>query len=409
MALKISFPTNYYKLFEKHHSDHMDDDITLGAYMEGIPLPSNASHYGFCESAAAIYPCTQQLIARLGAILGPGKAGMLKLSLKMDGDDVVSTVNCVHEILTHLQRVHEDNSVLADEISRLQSNNRAKDTRIERTNDAHDKQLRELTFSLQAAKSLENELRGTITNLKQELRSLTTSYDDLNRRYKQLEHAKRKVICENEALTDRLRSYLGMGGGVGGLRLGNPDNSDLVNLLCPGNPKQSQQQIQGGSSMDEQSVVVIQNYRNAIRQLDSELRSLHFEVLEDRSIYDKAPLQFDKPELCTKAAKSLATDIRKALRDNSRTKQIDSNEQDSSEQIVASLKAVIQEQKGVIEQLTKAAQRALAGVSTSTQLQENLAAERLMLEVQKRNLKTQEQDAERLKAMMENIVFDLTE
>lgn len=387
----------------------MDDDITLGAYIDGIPLPTNTLYYGFCESAAAIYPCTQQLVARLGTMLGPAKAEMLKLSLKMDGDDVVSTVNCVHEILKHLQRVQEDNSILADEIARLQSNNRAKDTRIERTNDAHDKQLRELTFSLQAAKSLENELRSTITNLKQELRSLTTSYDDLNRRYKQLEHAKRKVICENEALTDRLRSYLGMGGGVGGLRLGNPDNSDLINLLCPSNPKQPKQQIQGGNSVDEQSTILIQNYRNAIRQLDSELRSLHFEVLEDRSIYDKAPLQFDKPELCTKTAKNLATDIRKALRDNNKTKQVDSNEYDSSEQIVTSLKLVIQEQKAVIEQLTKAAQRALNGASTNIQLHENLAAERLMLEVQKRNLKTQEQDSERLKAMMENIVFDLSE
>ncbi|EES98556.1 Hypothetical protein GSB_13210 [Giardia duodenalis] len=386
----------------------MDDDITLGAYMEGIPLPSGASHYGFCESAAAVYPCTQQLIARLATLLGPGKAGMLKLSLKMDGDDVVATVNCVHEVLKQLQRVQEDNSVLADEISRLQSNNRAKDTRIERTNDAHDKQLRELTFSLQGAKALENELRGTISSLKQELRSLTTSYDDLTRRYKQLEHAKRKVICENEALTDRLRSYLGMGGGVGGLRLGNNDSSDLVNLLCPDNPKQSQQQAQGKQPVDEQSAVTIQNYRNTVRQLDSELRSLHFEVLEDRSIYDKAPLQFDKPELCAKAAKSLASDIRKALRDHSRNRQADSCEQDSSEKIVTSLKAVIQEQKVVIEQLTKAAQRALTGVSAHTQLQEDLAAEKLVLEVQKRNLKSQEQDAERLKAMMQNLVFDLT-
>lgn len=383
--------------------------MTLGAYIDGIPLPDKVSHSGFCESAAAVYPCTQQLIARLGALLGPGKAGMLRLSLKMDGDDVVSTVNCVHEVLKQLQRVQEDNSVLADEISRLQSNNRAKDTRLERTNDAHDKQLRELTFSLQGAKALENELRGTITNLKQELRSLTASYDDLTRRYKQLEHAKRKVICENKALTDRLRSYLGMGGGVGGLRLDNPDNSDLFNLLCPDNPKQSQQQAQGKQSVDEQSTITIQNYRNAIRQLDSELRSLHFEVLEDRGIYDKAPLQFDKPELCAKTAKSLASDIRKALRDSSKTQRTNAYEQDSSDQLVTSLRVVIQEQKTVIEQLTKAAQRALTDVSSHAQLQEELAAEKLVLEVQKRNLKTQEQDAERLKAMMQNIVFDLTE
>lgn len=158
-----SSPTAVRHLTE-YRSSSMDDDITLGAYMEGIPLPSGASHYGFCESAAAVYPCTQQLIARLATLLGPGKAGMLKLSLKMDGDDVVATVNCVHEVLKQLQRVQEDNSVLADEISRLQSNNRAKDTRIERTNDAHDKQLRELTFSLQGAKALENELRGTISS-----------------------------------------------------------------------------------------------------------------------------------------------------------------------------------------------------------------------------------------------------
>lgn len=363
-------------------------NMELAQYLDGLGLERSQSA-AFCDGPVSIVPCARQLVTMAGNLIGTTNATLLQLSPTMDVDAVVNTVNGVHKVLLALQKDHTEARRLTDETSRLLDTNRTYKSMITKLKEEHEKELRALEHTKAQQVRKEGEVHRDKLRVDQDLASATRDNKDLARRCDYLEHMKRKLERENEALKDRIRSYQNAGNGNTGVMIARDDALLAMLMDTDQQGKSHDDKLRGPNTTNK-------TIQQCLREMDTAARDFCYWLVEDSSIYDKAPTSFENYNQITSKFHELL-DFTRNL-----TKREASNKVSIAhyEETIAELKHVIEQQKDIIQRFSNATRRI---VGSPTDGMEG-AFEAAIL---RRKLESKEREEERVGRLAAEIDFDL--
>ncbi|TNJ28042.1 hypothetical protein GMRT_10040 [Giardia muris] len=367
--------------------------MELVQYLDGMGLERSQSA-SFCDGPVAIVPCSRQLVTMAGNLIGTTNATLLQLSPTMDVDAIINTVNGVHKVLLALQKDHAEARRLTDETSRLLDTNRTYKSMISKLKEEHEKELRALEHTKAQQVRKEGEVHRDKLRADQDLASATRDNKDLVRRCDQLEHMKRKLERENEALKDRIRSYQNAGNGNTGVMIAR-DDALLAMLMDADHQGKSRDEKTRGSGPGTTKTI-----QQCLREMDTAARDFCYWLVEDSSIYDKAPTSFENYNLITSKFHELLDFTRKSAHREAPTSNKGSVA--SYEETITELKHVIEQQKEIIQRFSNATRRIVGAPGPSDGMEGAFEAAIL-----RRKLESKEREEERVGRLAARIDFDL--